>query len=178
MYGYECLSVSTLEKATEILRSILPDIERYVTVAKNNCVKDTNELTSDQSAAIYLYTMQNPFFFQFKKALRAENRKVLKPWLPYLKLLITALEKLPSLETNVWRGIYGDVYSDFVDSNEETWWSINPLPIENILCCAFTQFEAKIFPYIQRIKTKKKSYCCLEFICESERSQIVSFVAT
>ena len=49
----------------------------------------------------------------------------MKPWFVYLKLFMTALEKLPPLTGIIWRGVYGDVGSDFNDDDVITWWSVN-----------------------------------------------------
>jgi hypothetical protein len=42
-----------------------------------------------------------------------------------LKLLITALDKLPSCPITVWRGVGDITGSDFVEDNVHTWWSLN-----------------------------------------------------
>ncbi len=69
--------------------------------------------------------MQTPFFSSLNNTLRAKNRHALKPWLAFLKLFITALEKLPSTKDIVWRGVNDDVSSMFVDNAVQTWWSVN-----------------------------------------------------
>ena len=80
----------------------------------------------DESAAIYLYTMQTPVHNKLNKALRTENPSEINKWLPYLKLLITALNKLPSLpKTTVWRGVEGDISFNFEDNPVQRWWSVN-----------------------------------------------------
>jgi hypothetical protein len=49
----------------------------------------------------------------------------LKPWFPFLKLFITALEKLESIRGTFWRGVHGDVGSMFADGEIHIWWSVN-----------------------------------------------------
>ncbi|CAF3111502.1 unnamed protein product [Rotaria sp. Silwood2] len=104
---------------------MIPGLVDYVAQAKENCNRKSTLLTWDESAAIYLYSMPIPFFSDLNKALRAENRHNLKPWFAFLKLFMTALVKLPSLKTIVWRGVWGDIGSAFVDNYRETWWSVN-----------------------------------------------------
>ncbi|CAF4167780.1 unnamed protein product, partial [Adineta steineri] len=58
-------------------------------------------------------------------ALRAEDRHALIPWFAYLKLFMTALNKLLPIKAVVWRGVYGDVSSVFANNNIEVWWSVN-----------------------------------------------------
>ncbi|CAF1555544.1 unnamed protein product, partial [Rotaria sp. Silwood1] len=88
----------TLEKAVERIIPLVSDLADHVARAKQSCNQNSALITWDESAAIYLYSMQTGFFPMLNKALRDENRHVLKPWFAYLKLFITALEKLPSLE--------------------------------------------------------------------------------
>ena len=57
-------------------------------------------------AAIALYTMEwTPFYESIyhllNTNLRDENRDALKPWFLYLKLLITALQRLPRPEGRI-----------------------------------------------------------------------------
>src|ERR1700722_16502835 len=125
IYGYQHLPVLTLEKAVERIVPLIPGLANYVAQAKENCNRNSTFLTWDESAAIYLYSMPIPFFSHLNDTLRAEKRRLLKPWFAFLKLFMTALEKLPSLEITVWRGVVSNVSSDFVDNSEEIWWSVN-----------------------------------------------------
>jgi hypothetical protein len=59
------------------------------------------------------------------RALRSENRQALKIWFPYLKLFDTALDKLPTVKGNVWRGVSVDIGKNFTKNQTVTWWSIN-----------------------------------------------------
>jgi hypothetical protein len=59
------------------------------------------------------------------QALRSENRQALKIWFPYLKLFDTALDKLPTVKENVWRGVSLDIGRYFTKNQMITWWSIN-----------------------------------------------------
>ena len=125
IYGYQHLPILKLEKAVEKLVEIVPGLMTYVAEAKNNCNRMTTLLTHDESAAIYLYSMPIKFFSQLNAALRAKNRDALKPWFGFLRLFLSALEKLPSLDIVVWRGVADNVGSDFVENRVETWWSVN-----------------------------------------------------
>lgn len=122
---YQPLPIPTLEEATESIIPLFPDIVEHVTKAKKNCNRISTLLTMDESAAIYLYSMPISFFSRLNEALRAANRHTLKPWFTFLKLFITALEKLPSTMKTVWRGVSGDVGSKFADNDVHIWWNIN-----------------------------------------------------
>ena len=125
IYGYQHLPILTLEEATKETIALVPGVVDYVTKAKTECNRSSTLLTRDESAALYLYSMPIPFFSRLNDALRAEDRHALKPWFTFLKLFITALEKLPSAKATVWRGVVGDVSSTFVSNDVHTWWSVN-----------------------------------------------------
>ena len=123
--GYEDLRVLTLENALETIIPLVPEVTNYLSTAKNECNRDSDLLTWDESAAIYLYSMPISFFSRLNEALRGGNRHALKPWFAFLKLFVNALSKLPSMKQTVWRGVSGNVGSIFADGKERIWWSVN-----------------------------------------------------
>ena len=125
IYGYQHLPIEKLEKTIEKLVNVVPGLTNYVTQAKNHCNQNSTLLTHDESAAIYLYSMQTSFYSCLNEALRAKDRQALKPWFAFLKLFMSALEKLPPLRRIIWRGIAEDVGSNFVQNTTQTWWSVN-----------------------------------------------------
>lgn len=125
IYGLEDVPISTLEEAVKSLISIVPNVKEYAYTAMQNCEKDSIPMTDNESAAIYLYTMQTAFFRLLNEKLRAEDRNDLKPWFRYLKLFLTALEKLPSKKVTLWRGVEGKVTGAFQGSNPIIWWGVN-----------------------------------------------------
>jgi hypothetical protein len=125
IFGYQHFPVMTLEQAMETIIPIVPEVEEYVLLAKKHCNRTSSVLTRDESAAIYLYSMPIEFFSRLNEYLRAENRNALKPWFAFLKLFITALEKLPSCKITAWRGVVGNVGSSFISNDMQTWWSVN-----------------------------------------------------
>ena len=92
-----------LETAVNSIKPLVHDLDRMVWLAKRNPMKVASDLTTDESAAIYLYTMQwadpwESLYVQLNRTLRNEERNNLKPWFLYLKLFLTALYKLPSIK--------------------------------------------------------------------------------
>ncbi|CAF1470056.1 unnamed protein product [Adineta steineri] len=68
---------------------------------------------------------ENSLHILLNQALCAIDRNQLQPWLKYIKLLFTALFKLPYAECHtVWRGIPKDVCEQYREGDEVTWWSI------------------------------------------------------
>lgn len=123
--GYEKAPLVSLEQAIQPLLSIVPDIERRVFIAVQRCSDPADNLTRDESAAIFLYTMEwaNSVYLVLNKTLTKENRNHLVPWFPYLKLLLTALFKLPSKKCNVYRGVRGvDLSGDYPPNKNVVWW--------------------------------------------------------
>lgn len=81
----------------------------------------------DESAAIYLYTMQTALHHTLNEKLCSEDREEIRPWFPYLKIVITALTKLPPLSdaTVVWHAVPRDRASQFSGHQDQTWWAIS-----------------------------------------------------
>jgi hypothetical protein len=123
--NYEDLPLLTLEEAAEKIISLVPHVMDYVAQAKENYNYHSTLLMPDESAAIYLYTMPTEFFAKLNIALRDPNRQVLNPWLNFLKLFTTALNKLPSTKATIWRAVNYDATSTFIEDAVYTYWYLN-----------------------------------------------------
>ena len=119
-----------LVKACTPLIDIVHDISLYA----QRSLKETPEeppdgLTIDESAAIRLYTMEwegshRSLYSMLNHTLKKGTREELRPYHKYLKLLLTALVKLPCEEPlAVWRGVTKDMSADFPPGTPVTWWS-------------------------------------------------------
>jgi hypothetical protein len=125
IFGYEDSSLLKLEEAAEKIIPSVSHLMDYVATAKKKCNRHSDLLTWDESAAVYLYSMPTSFQLRLNETLRAKNRHALKPWFGFLKLFVTALEKLPSTNETVWRAVSEDVGSIFDDNDVHIWWSVN-----------------------------------------------------
>lgn len=127
--GYWNEDLVTLEVALKRVESLFSDLPRSIRTAKKHCTfPSPHGLTHDESAAVYLYTMdgdQKSFYKILNNALRSENRAILRVWFPFLKLFEVAIKKLPSIKGSVWRGVPEDVSSQFKRDQTFTWWSIS-----------------------------------------------------
>jgi hypothetical protein len=129
--GYEEMPLVTLEKAVEPLVLMLPGIQYYVYVAKLRYKSVLGHgLTEDESAAIILYTMswephEQCLYFVLNLTLRTEERENLKPWFLYLKLILTALSRLPSTRRSVFRGIKMNLAEQYPQGREFIWWGFS-----------------------------------------------------
>ncbi|CAF3533810.1 unnamed protein product, partial [Rotaria sp. Silwood2] len=144
--GYEDLPLVSLEHAVTPLISLIPDIQKYAHVAKQNCNEPADGLTRDESAAIMLHTMNwepidKCLYFKLNEALRSKDRVSLKPWFLFLKLFLTAFHKLPSIShRTVYRGCRLDLKEYYKAENTVIWWgfstctpSIRTLEAEHIV---------------------------------------------
>ncbi|CAF3375647.1 unnamed protein product [Rotaria socialis] len=128
--GYEKVPLVSLEEAMVPLLGVLPDIQQMVCIAKMKCKLPTDGLTSDQSAAIMLYTMEwepseTCLYFVLNSALRTADREVVKPWFLYLKLIFTALSRLPSKSGTFFRGVKLNLSSQHPQGETFYWWSFS-----------------------------------------------------
>ena len=110
------------------IQNFVKDLDRNIWIAKQNFRSSTDNLTQDESAAIHLYTMQWPdsddnLCTILNKILRSEKRNILKPWFSYLKLILTALFKLPLKRGIIWRGIRGNVSDQY--QRNKIWWGFS-----------------------------------------------------
>ncbi|CAF1540164.1 unnamed protein product [Didymodactylos carnosus] len=128
--GYQHMKLMSLEDAVRSLHPIVDNLERNVWIAKHNCKSAPDSLTVDQSASIHLYTMEwkpssNSLYSILNRTLRNEDRDSLIPWFPYLKLFLTALHNVPSIEQVVWRGIKADFSMKFDTGHTFVWWGVS-----------------------------------------------------
>ncbi|CAF3844288.1 unnamed protein product [Rotaria sordida] len=114
------------------LSSIVSDVENYVEIALQLCSQPKDNLTHDELAALYLYTMEwingkRSLYSHLNRTLRnTSNRDELRPWYKYLKLFLTALAKLPFVSAQVvWRGVKRNISEDFPPGSQIIWWSFS-----------------------------------------------------
>ncbi|CAF1542572.1 unnamed protein product, partial [Adineta steineri] len=129
-FGYITWKLLSLEEAMKELQDSFEEMNRFVKLAKKYCTyPNDHNLTKDESAAIYIYTMEmshdSSVYRTLNQTLRAEDRSKVLPWFGYLKLLDSATSKLPNFKGIVWRGIDKDVTMNFKKGQQITWWSIS-----------------------------------------------------
>ena len=129
IFGFHSQDLVSLEQALQPLESQIKELRRYIEIAKDYChYPNEQNLSKDQSASIYIYTMEwgeTSLYRVLNQALRSENRQALKIWFPYLKLFDTALDLLPNVKESVWRGVPLDIGQNFTKNQMFTWWPIS-----------------------------------------------------
>ena len=129
--GFEKMPIVSLEEAVEPLVSILSEIQDYAFVAKQRTKPIPDDgLTKDESASIILYSMEwepheECLYHALNATLRSEDRRKLKPWFSYLKLVLTALARLPSYPRTVYRGVKMDLSKEYPRGKTIIWWGFS-----------------------------------------------------
>lgn len=130
--GYERMPLVTLEEAVNPLLALVPDVERMVWTVKQSQLNEGYDLSIDESASILLYSMEwepkdKSFYFILNQTLQTANRDLLKPWFLYLRLVMTALDKLTvdSPQSTVYRGVKRDLRDQYSRGSTITWWGFS-----------------------------------------------------
>ncbi|MER6948485.1 ADP-ribosyltransferase domain-containing protein [Nonomuraea sp. NPDC000554] len=84
-----------------------------------------NALSSDEVAALYLYTCESAFYRQINATLRNPDRTQIVPYLPYLRLLFSAVSRLPARKEPLWRGVSLDLRGQYPLGRTVTWWGVS-----------------------------------------------------
>ena len=127
---YILFDLVSLERAIRPLINLMGEIEIHANTAKlaiREIVLE-DELTHDEAAAIYLYSMETGLrsvYRMLNSALRTNIRAKLQPWFPYLKLIHTAFNKLPSHQEKLWRGVGKDISASYRKGMCIVWHSIS-----------------------------------------------------
>ena len=130
LLGLKSFRLMSLENALQGLDDLMPEIERYVWIVKRQCENPADGLLQYESAAIMIYTMEwHPYesclYRLLNKALRSESRDAIKRWFPYLRLLVHALDKLPSYKGTVYRSLREDLREDYKVGSQIIWWGLS-----------------------------------------------------
>jgi hypothetical protein len=123
-------STISLEETLVPLLDFLPNVARYVCIAKEKCANPADGLTQDESASIILYSMdwqpiEQCLQYVLNSTLRSEDRQQIKPWFLYLTLLVKALSHLPSISVTVYRQVEFDLIDKYPLGNIFIWWSFS-----------------------------------------------------
>ena len=128
VYGYRMHPLLPLRQALDPIIARIHQLDHFIKIAKNEChFPSEHGLTREESAAIYIYTMEwgeQSLYRMLNEVLREKDRSVLVPWNGYLKLFDTALNKLPNSKCILWRGINADISKNFKENEQLTWWNL------------------------------------------------------
>ena len=125
--GYEDMPLLSLKLSVQNLETMISKVVQNANSATERSVSPGNGLSQDESAAICLYTMDSKSNDQslsarLNRALRSKDRSELVPYFFYLKLFLTALWKLKSEKTTIWRGVKSDLSEQYPVGRTVVWW--------------------------------------------------------
>merc|ERR1719247_3367420 len=90
-------------------------------------VPGAEDMTKDQAAAIMLYTKETCLYGRLNTALRKHDMRSLEPFMPFMKLLLSALYQLPLTHVRTWRGVKLDLFETYnlLVNKVWCWWSFS-----------------------------------------------------
>jgi hypothetical protein len=130
--GYDLVDLVSLREAIKPLFSILPGIQDYAWIAEQNCQEPADGLEQNESAAIMLYSMdweprEQCLYVILNSTLRDKKRteNTLRPWMLYMKLILTGLTKLSSTRHFLYRGVKLDLSAQYPIGKKLVWWGFS-----------------------------------------------------
>ncbi|MFJ7158861.1 ADP-ribosyltransferase domain-containing protein [Streptomyces sp. NPDC101118] len=82
-------------------------------------------LSADAIAALHLYTCESAFYREINSVLRSPDRTKVTPYLPYLRLLFSAVSELPAYTQPLFRGVSLDLRAQYPVGRTVTWWGVS-----------------------------------------------------
>ncbi|MGW2110250.1 ADP-ribosyltransferase domain-containing protein [Streptomyces sp. NPDC001948] len=138
-------------KAVEPVSRVLAHLDRHIDLS--SCFGETKAveaasagalsgeaagaLSADAISALYLYTCESGFYREINAVLRSSDRERVVPYLPYLRLLFSAIEALPVQTRPLWRGVALDLRSQYPLGRTVTWWGVSSCTSELGVARAF-----------------------------------------
>ena len=123
----KCVRLSLMDAAAA---SGVEDIDAHAYMASKAgaqlAAADPHGLDADEAGALWLYTAESNFYPTLNRQLHTRDRSTLKPFFPYLRLMLTARSKLPKYTGSVWRGVKGvDLRAQYPKDKEVWWWAFS-----------------------------------------------------
>ncbi len=123
------------------LAPLVPGLDFYLKRAHQfgvlQAAKPGTTLTADEIAAVYLYTTESSFYRRLNAILRDANREHARPYVGYLRLLLTALPKLAGYTGSLWRGVATDLRGQYPKDATVTWWGVSSCTAKRSVAMSF-----------------------------------------
>ncbi|MEU7071645.1 ADP-ribosyltransferase domain-containing protein [Streptomyces narbonensis] len=144
--------VMDFRKAVEPVSQVLANLDRHIERSSRFAEAKVAEaeaaagaaggpsgegLSADAISALYLYTCESAFYREINAVLRSPDRERLVPYLPYLRLLFSAVAGLPARTEPLWRGVALDLRSQYPLGRTVTWWGVSSCTSELSVARAF-----------------------------------------
>lgn len=128
---------------TKLLRGLDRHVQRSHEFGKLRADEGTGRLSADAVAALYLYTCESAFYREINAILRNPDRSKVVPYLPYLRLLFSAVSGLPVRKEPLWRGVPLDLRAQYPVGRTVTWWGVSSCTSEVGVARAFLGSRGK-----------------------------------
>ncbi|MFD6966889.1 macro domain-containing protein [Streptomyces sp. NPDC059949] len=107
------------------LSGLAGHIDRSRDFGKRRADETSTGLSADAIAALHLYTCESAFYREINAVLRSPDRTRVTPYLPYLRLLFSAVSGLPAHTQPLWRGVSLDLRAQYPVGRTITWWGVS-----------------------------------------------------
>ncbi|WP_405979961.1 ADP-ribosyltransferase domain-containing protein [Streptomyces sp. NBC_00158] len=109
----------------ELLSGLGGHVDRSYEFGKERADGTAGGLSADAVSALYLYTCESAFYREINAVLRSPDRSRLVPYLPYLRLLFSAVSGLPARTAPLYRGVALDLRAQYPLGRTVTWWGVS-----------------------------------------------------
>ncbi|MFD0354443.1 ADP-ribosyltransferase domain-containing protein [Streptomyces sp. NPDC127110] len=109
----------------ELLSGLGRHVDRSYEFGKTRADGAAGALTADAVSALHLYTCESAFYREINAVLRSPDRSRLVPYLPYLRLLFSAVSGLPARTEPLYRGVALDLRAQYPLGRTVTWWGVS-----------------------------------------------------
>lgn len=124
--GVFATPVMNFREAVAPVSKLLSGLDRHVEQSHRfSHTQASTGLSQDEVAALYLYTCESAFYRQINATLRNPDRSRIVPYLPYLRLLFSAVSRLPVRTAPLWRGVRLDLRARYPLGQTVTWWGVS-----------------------------------------------------
>jgi uracil DNA glycosylase len=121
--------IMDFREAVAPVARLLPGLDGHVRQSHDFGRKQADaipgRLSADEIAALYLYTCESAFYRRINATLRDPDRTRAVPYLPYLRLLFSAVSRLPARTEPLWRGVSLDLRAQYPRGRTVTWWGVS-----------------------------------------------------
>ncbi|MEV6330133.1 ADP-ribosyltransferase domain-containing protein [Streptomyces sp. NPDC051909] len=129
---------------TEVLAGLGRHIDRSREFGKRRADEQAGAgLSADAIAALFLYTCESGFYRNINAVLRSPDRSRVEPYLPYLRLLFSAVSGLPARTEPLWRGVALDLRRQYPLGSTVTWWGVSSCTSELSIARSFLGSRGK-----------------------------------
>ncbi|MGW4776143.1 ADP-ribosyltransferase domain-containing protein [Streptomyces filamentosus] len=132
----------SFEEAVGPVTGVLSGLGRHIDRSREFGKRRADEqagagLSADAIAALFLYTCESGFYRDINAVLRSPDRERAVPYLPYLRLLFSAVESLPVRTEPLWRGVALDLRRQYPVGSTVTWWGVSSCTSEPAVARSF-----------------------------------------